>query len=261
MHPILQPAFRQALLSNNILRGIFNSLPSPAIAEICARVGYDFLVQDNEHGVSSIETTEQILRATAPYQVPTIVRCLEHDISRVLDAGALGVQIPMVESPEMAERIARICRYPTPGDLTGKRGCAFSGRSATYGLDGGPSYVQASNDSVVVIAMLESTEAISRAAEIASVEGIHGVFVGPNDLAHGMGHLNDWQHPKVQKQIELALRRISDAGKCPGILSISATEDARYRDWGARYLACTTTGLIVKALTQGLRGPSDQGQY
>lgn len=258
---ILSPDFRQALASSRVLRGVFNSLPCPAIVEICAQVGFDFIVQDNEHGSANLETTEHILRASAAFRTPTIIRCFEHDIPRVLDCGAIGVQVPMVETPEMAERIARATRYPVPEDLSGTRGCAFSGRAAGYGLTRGVEHVRRSQESVVVVAMLESSAAIERAAEIASIDGIHAVFIGPNDLAHSMGHLNNWLHPAVQKQIEFGLRAIALAGKCPGILSITSEEDSRYQSWGARYLACTTTGVITQALRQARSGPASRGQY
>jgi len=258
---ILNPEFREALNSGRVLRGIFNSLPCPSVIEICAQVGFDFIVHDNEHGSSSIETTEHILRASAIYRTPTIVRCFEQEIPRVLDCGAIGIQVPMVQTPEMADRIARAARYPVPGDLSGTRGCAFSGRAAGFGLTGGPDHVDRSNASVTVVAMLESESAIACASEIASVEGIHAVFIGPNDLAHSMGHLNNWLHPEVQNQIERGLRAIALAGKCPGILSITAEEDECYRSWGARYLACTATGLMTQAFRQARQGPSKQGQY
>jgi 4-hydroxy-2-oxoheptanedioate aldolase len=260
MH-ILNPGFREALSSQRVLRGIFNSLPCPSVVEICAQVGFDFIVQDNEHGSANLETTEHMLRASSAYGTPTVVRCFEQDVPRVLDCGAIGIQVPMVQTAEMADRIARAARYPVPGDLSGTRGCAFSGRAAGFGLSGGPQHVERSNASVVFIAMLESPEAISRASEIASVEGVHAVFIGPNDLAHSMGYLNNWLHPDVQHQIELGLRAIALAGKCPGILSVTAEEDDRYQSWGARYLACTTTGLITQAFHQARQGPNKQGQY
>ena len=94
------------LRSGKRLRGIFNGIPSPALVEMCAYAGFDFLVIDNEHGSASIETTENMLRAARASNLPTLVRCLEHDIARTLDIGAGGLQIPMVSTPAYAAALA-----------------------------------------------------------------------------------------------------------------------------------------------------------
>ena len=80
----------EMLRSGQRLRGIFNGIPSPAIVEMCAFAGFDFLVIDNEHGSASFETTEHLLRAARASNLPALVRCLEHDIARTLDIGAGG---------------------------------------------------------------------------------------------------------------------------------------------------------------------------
>lgn len=182
-----------------------------------------------------------------------IVRCFEADIARCLDAGASGIKIPMVQTPDHAARIARSMRHPRPegqAGLRGLRGSAFSTRAAGYGAFGGPGHTDRSNESLGFIAMLETPQAIDAAAEIASVEGVDAVFIGPNDLAHAMGCENRWQEPTVQKAIERAARAIADAGKCPGVLTLQAADRLRYADWGARYFANVASGLIMKAFEQ-----------
>ena len=86
------------LRSGQRLRGIFNGIPSPALVEICAFAGFDFVVIDNEHGSAGLETTEHMLRAARASGLPALVRCLEQDIARTLDLGAGGLQIPMVNT-------------------------------------------------------------------------------------------------------------------------------------------------------------------
>ena len=95
------------LASGRTLRGIFNGLPSPAIVEMCAYAGFDFVIIDNEHGSADLQTTEHMLRAARASGIVPIVRCFEADIPRVLDMGASGVQVPMVETPEQAARLAQ----------------------------------------------------------------------------------------------------------------------------------------------------------
>ena len=132
-HRPLDTRLSPMLRSGKRLRGIFNGLPSPAIVEMCAYAGFDFLVIDNEHGSASLETTEHMLRAARASNLPALVRCLEHDIARTLDIGASGVQIPMVNTAEHARALVQRVKYPLPAGATGlggQRGSAFSTRAA-----------------------------------------------------------------------------------------------------------------------------------
>lgn len=238
------------------LRGVFNGLPSPAIVEMCAYAGFDFIILDNEHGSADFETTEHMLRAARASGIVPVVRCLESDISRVLDMGASGVQIPMVNTAEQAQALVRQVRYPggsssaANAGQSGQRGSAFSTRAAGYGAFGGAAHTQRSNDGVALIAMVETPEGVSNAGAIASVDGIDAVFVGPNDLAHSMGFGSNWNAPPVAAAIEQALRAISGAGKCAGIIALTVEDEDRYSQWGARYFASVTTSIITQALHQ-----------
>ena len=249
----LDTRLRAALQQSPSLHGMFCGLSSPALVEMAAFAGFDFVVIDNEHGLSSFETTENMLRAARASGIMPIVRCFEADIARTLDAGASGIKVPMIQTPEQAERIALRMRYPRPAGqagLKGLRGSAFSTRAAGYGAFGGPAHTDRSNESLGFIAMLETPQAIDAASEIAAVPGVDAVFIGPNDLAHAMGHENRWQDEPVQKAMQRAIKAIADAGKCPGILALDAPSVQRYRDWGARYFANVATSLIMKAFEQ-----------
>jgi 4-hydroxy-2-oxoheptanedioate aldolase len=249
----LDTRLRTALQSGQSLHGIFCGLPLPALIEMSAFAGFDFVVIDNEHGMAGFETTEHLLRAARASGIAPIVRCFEADIPRVLDAGASGIQIPMVQSPEQAQRLVHSVRYPQPDAMPGQfgmRGSAFSTRAAGYGAFGGPGHTARSNASVACIAMIETPQAVACAGEIAAVPGIDAVFIGPNDLAHTMGHENRWQEEPVQKAIERAVRAISDAGKCPGVLALDAAQQTRYAEWGARYFATVASSVIFKALQE-----------
>ena len=234
------------LRSGQPLRGVFNSLPSPAIVEMCGYAGFDFVIIDNEHGSAGFETTENMLRAARASGIVPVVRCLRHDISRVLDMGASAVQIPMVASAAEARDLVQQVRYPRAG----RRGSAFSPRAAGYGAFPGVAHTERSNAGIALIVMIETPEAVAQAAEIAAVEGVDAVFVGPNDLSHAMGFDNDWQCPQVEAEIERALRAISGAGNCAGVIALTPEDEAKYGQWGARYFAGVTTGLITRALQQ-----------
>ena len=251
------------------LRAVFNGIASPAIVEMCAYAGFDFVIIDNEHGSAGLETTENMLRAALASGMPAAVRCLEHDIARTLDTGAGALQIPMVSTAAHAARLVQLVKYPmvtgTAGSagntgiadaerISGQRGAAFSTRAAGYGAFGGPHHVSASNEGVALIVMIETPEGVANAAAIAAVAGVDAVFIGPNDLAQSMGHENRWDEAPVQAAIETAVKAVSNAGKCAGILALTLEEEQRYSAWGARYFATVTTGLIMRAFKDAAQG-------
>ncbi|KAG0907598.1 hypothetical protein G6F31_020046 [Rhizopus arrhizus] len=98
--------------------------------------------------------------------------------------------------------------------------------------------------------MIETPEAIAVAAEIAAVDGVDAVFIGPNDLAHAMGHGSDWTAAPVQHAIEQGLKAIASAGKCPGIIALTPADEEKYGAFGARYFANVSTSIITRALAQ-----------
>ena len=256
VHP-LDNRLPAMLRSGQRLRGIFNGIASPAIVEMCAYAGFDFLVIDNEHGSAGIETTEHLLRAARASNLPTVVRCLEHDIARTLDVGAGALQIPMVNTPAQAAALVQKVKYPLAkgaGGLSGQRGSAFSTRAAGYGAFGGPDHTRRSNDGIALVVMIETPEAVANAGAIAAVDGVDAVFIGPNDLAHAMGHENRWDDAPVQAAIEQTLKAVAAAGKCPGILALTPADEEKYAPWGARYFATVTTGLIMKAFKEAAQG-------
>jgi 4-hydroxy-2-oxoheptanedioate aldolase len=252
-HPI-DSCLPALLRSGRPVRGIFNGIPSPALVEMCAYAGFDFVIIDNEHGSADLQETEHMLRAARASGIAPVVRCFTEDVARTLDMGASGVQVPMVETAAQAAELVQRVRYPRAGGRGGRRGAAFSTRAAGYGAFGGPQHIAISDDAVAVIAMVETSLGVANAGAIAAVPGIDAVFVGPNDLAHEMGYENRWNEPAVQKAIERALRAVAAAGICPGILALTPAEEDRYAGWGARYFANATTGVITKALKEAAAG-------
>jgi 4-hydroxy-2-oxoheptanedioate aldolase len=244
-HP-LDTRLSGLLRGDRRLRGVFSGLPSPAIVEMCAYAGFEFIIIDNEHGCADLETTENMLRAARASGIIPVVRCLPEDLSRVLDMGAGAVQIPMVSTAEQARELAAQVRYPK----VGRRGSAFSSRAAGYGAFGGIAHTTRSNEGIALIAMIETPEGVENAQAIAAVEGVDAVFVGPNDLAHAMGHDNNWASPPVEAAIEKALRAVAAAGRCAGTIALTPEAEDKYAQWGARYFANVATSIITQALAK-----------
>ena len=174
------------------------------------------------------------------------------------------MQIPMVNTATHTMALMQRVEYPLPAGAAGissQRGGASCTRAAGYGAFGGPPHTQRSNEGIVLVVMVETPEGVANSAEIAAVDGVDAVFVGPNDLAHAMGYENRFQEPTVQAAIEQTLRAVAAAGKCPGVLALTPEDEDRYATWGARYFATVSTGIITTALKEAAQGGRAQLSY
>ena len=237
------------LKSGKPVHGLFTALSSPAVVEMAAYAGFDFVILDNEHGSADFGMTEHMLRAARASSIIPVVRCFAHDLPRILDMGASAVQVPMVESAEQARALADQVRYPPQG----RRGSAFSMRAAGYGAFSGAEHTRHSNEGIAFIPMIETLPAIEVARDIAAVEGVDAVFIGPNDLAHAMGFGSDWRAQPVQDAIERGIKAIAAAGKCPGIIGLTPADEAKYAAWGARYFANVASSIFTQALADAVK--------
>jgi 4-hydroxy-2-oxoheptanedioate aldolase len=227
--------------------GAWISLRDPLLAEVAGSSGYDYVCIDMQHGMSDYEHVTHHLQALARTPVTPIVRVpwLEFGIiGRVLDAGALGVIIPMVNSPEEAKVAVDACRYAP----VGKRSFGPLGASTRYG--GG--YAASANDVVACIPMIETRQAVETIDAILSVPGIDAAYIGPADLSLTYG-----LQPRVDQEGEVfdgALATVVDAcqrhGVVPGIHGNAAVAAKRHAT-GFRMI---TVGLDASPATAALRG-------
>ena len=175
---------RTRVVAGEVTLGTFIGMGSPVVAEVCAATGFDWLLLDLEHGTGGEEQVRSIVPVAAAYGVPTIVR-VESDarirVGRVLDAGAAGVMFPRLDSAEQVRAAVRRLRYPPLGD----RGVATYNRACRFGLD--PGALDRADDEVLGIIQIESVRAVAAAEEIAAVDGVDVLFVGPRDLSHDLG--------------------------------------------------------------------------
>ena len=240
--------FRQKLQDGKTLFGLWQALANGYTAEICARAGYDWLLFDGEHSPNTAQTLLAQLQAVAPFSVEAIARVPIGEpvyIKQYLDIGFSTLLVPMVESAEQARAIVSATRFPPRGI----RGVASAtSRASGFGADG--DYLAQAHERVTVIAQIESRAALEAIDEIAAVEGVDALFIGPADLAGSLGHLGAPTHPAVQTAIARAKSRIDASGKSAGIFAISA-EDAKTRiSEGFRFISIgTDIGLLAKGAT------------
>lgn len=181
----LQPpaSLRSRLADHDPLLGAWTFLRDPVAAEIASQVGYDYVCIDGQHGLHSYDSlTAQLTAIKAGGDAFPVARVLTDDagaIGQALDAGAMGVIVPMVNTAEQAAAVVRAARYAPVGG----RSIGPMGAGARYG----PTYVRTANELVAVIPMIETVEAIGNLDAIAATPGVDALYVGPGDLSLSMG--------------------------------------------------------------------------
>ncbi len=233
--------------------GVFCNIPSAASVEMLGYMGFDFAIVDAEHGPMDLETNEEMIRAADATGIVPIVRVAlnaPQNTLRYLDAGALGVQMPMVNTAEEARRVVDSTKFPP----VGRRGLAVT-RAAGYGVDGPlTAYVERANEETLVIVQVETREALANVAEIAAVDMVDMVFLGPTDLSAALGVPGQPTHPDVMAAIEEAGKVVQAAGKATGTIARDATAYAHWRERGFLYLATGLTNFIAAAGQEFLGG-------
>jgi 4-hydroxy-2-oxoheptanedioate aldolase len=236
--------FKHALKAGKPQIGIWSSLSSHIVAEVLANSGFDWVLLDTEHSPNELPMVQSQLHAMAAGTATPIVRVPWNDmvmIKRFLDIGAQSLLLPYVQTVDEARNAVTYTRYPPHG----VRGVAGSTRATQYGRI--KDYYKRVQDELCVLVQAETRTALKNLDAITGVEGIDGVFIGPNDLAADMGFLGNLQHPELWKAIEDAARRIRKAGKAPGIL-VGEADGKRCLDMGFLFVA---VGADVGMLARG----------
>ena len=240
---------RADLLAGKRLIGCWCSLANPITTEVLGVAGFDWLLLDGEHSPNDVISFIPQLMALKDSPSAPVVRPSQNDtveIKRLLDAGFYNFLVPFVESADDARRAVAATRYPPQG----VRGVSVSQRSNRYGTV--PGYFTGINEQVCVIVQIESRAGLAAAAEIAAVDGIDCLFVGPSDLAAGLGHLGNANHPDVQAAIATIFDAARQHGKPIGILAPVEADARRYLEQGATFVAVGSDLGIFRSAPQAL---------
>ncbi|KDP34360.1 hypothetical protein JCGZ_11243 [Jatropha curcas] len=205
-------SLKSRLRNGETLYGLFLLSFSPTLAEIAGFSGYDFVVLDMEHGPGGITEALSCLHALAATQTPAIIRLPESCptwAKKALDLGPQGIMFPMIESAKMAKKAVSYCRFPPDGI----RGSAHTVvRASNYGIDEG--YLSNYENELLIMCQVESEEGVKKAEEIAAVEGVDCIQMGPLDLSASLGYLWDPGHKKVREMLRKAEKAVF--GSNPG---------------------------------------------
>ncbi len=217
---------------------------SPLLAEVLGQAGFDFVIVDLQHGENSAGNLVGMLQAVSCTPATPLVRVATDqptDIQRALDMGAYGLVVPMVNTRAQAEAILESVHYAPRG--------ARSWGPLRGLLYGGGDYFANAHEELLVIAMLETAEAIENASEILSVPGIDGCFIGPNDLSIALGFPSELtEYPQA---VEAAMSTVREAasvtGKAPGIYTASPAAAKNRLTQGFRFVCVNNDFGMVHA--------------
>ena len=243
-------SFRADLRAGKRLIGCWCSLANPITTEVLGVAGFDWILLDGEHSPNDVITFIPQLMAlkdsvSAPVVRPSWNNPVE--LKRLLDGGFYNFLIPFIESADEARRAVAATRYPPQGF----RGVSVAQRSNRYGTV--PGYFEGVNEQICVMVQIESGKGVAAAAEIAAVDGVDGLFVGPSDLAAGLGHLGNANHPEVQEAMAKIFAAAKAAGKPVGILAGVEADARRYLAQGATFVAVGSDLGVFRSATQALR--------
>ncbi|MDE2435933.1 MAG: aldolase [Sphingomonadales bacterium] len=230
------------------------NLPELHTAELIARMGLDWLCFDLQHGLLSYSHLLALIPAISATEATPLVRVAGNDaaaIGRVLDAGAHGVIVPMVNTAVEAARAVAACRYPPQGT----RSCGPMRGIMLHGFD----YLVTANAEIACIAMIETGEGLENVEAIAATPGIDALFVGPMDLCYGLGITpGNFADPAFIAAIDKIKAAASAAGIAIGMFGYNAALAARYLSEGFQFASIgTDVGFFrdgAKAALDAARG-------
>ncbi len=239
---MIKNKLKRALLDNELQVGCWMSLGSHTAAEICASSGFDWVLIDMEHAPNDVPQVLHLLQAVAAYPCSVMVRAYWNDtvlIKRLLDLGVQSLLLPNVQTVEEAKRAVEAVRYPP----LGIRGVSANSRSNRFGRI--KDYFERANDEICLMVQIETRKGLDNLEAIAAIDGIDGLFIGPQDLAADLGHLGNPGHADAREAMGETIKAIGESGKAPGILAFAEADAKHWIDQGARFVAVTGDSFLL----------------
>src|SRR5690554_4889426 len=234
---------KKRIRQGETLYGCWLNLGSSVTAEIVGQAGYDWVLVDIEHGAGAEKDVLFQLQALQHTPAAAIVRVESSErqrIHRVLDLGAEGIMCPRITSPAEAREAARGLHYPPEGS----RGVAKMVRATGFGQNF-LNYWKEAKESVVGMVQIETKEVLDHLDEVAGLEDVDVLFIGPADLSMALGIYGQFDHPVFKEAISATIAAAKKAGKASGILLFNPDDFNRYHDMGIRVIACGADATFV----------------
>jgi 2-dehydro-3-deoxyglucarate aldolase/4-hydroxy-2-oxoheptanedioate aldolase len=224
------------------------------VGRIAAEAGADFVMFDQEHTGWSVETIRMLVATTRSADVGAFVRVPAtqyHLLARVLDVGAQGLMVPMVETEEQARLIVQSAKYPPQG----RRGAGFGLAHDDYQDGDILEKMRTANEEGLLIAQIETAQGVENVDAIAAVDGIDVLWIGHFDLTNSLGIPGQFEHPDYLRSVDAVLAACARHGKSAGIMVHSVESGRALRAQGFRILAYWgDVWVYKKALREGLVG-------
>jgi 4-hydroxy-2-oxoheptanedioate aldolase len=240
--------FKQKLKSGKTSTGTFISLGSAIVTEIIGQAGFDFVIIDLEHGSGNEKDILGQLQALEPGNTASIVRVESHErqrVSRILDLGAEGIMFPRLRTALEAQTAINALYYPP----LGSRGVAKMVRATNFSLNFDNYYANQKNN-IVGIVQVETEEILSCLDEVAVIDGVDVLFVGPMDLSMALGIFGQFTHPAYLSAVQATAEAANKAGKVCGVLLTSPDQLSMYYKLGYRLF---TSGADSGFINTGAR--------
>jgi 2-keto-3-deoxy-L-rhamnonate aldolase RhmA len=248
--PIGENLAKKKLRANELVlcMGV-NQMRTPNIAMIAAACGFDAVYIDLEHNPTSLETAAAVCVAALGMGITPIARVTSHDphdATRILDSGAQGVMVPHIQNAAEARAVVEACLYAPKGH----RSAFGSGPALGYAATAQAEVCKILNEQTLLMAMIETPEAVENADAIAAVDGIDVLHIGASDLSTEMGIPGQYKSERMRAAFETVARAARDRGKAMGVGGVR--EDFEFQSWlfglGVRYLTGgSDVGYILSA--------------
>lgn len=237
---------RARIHAGETLIGVFSDLASPLAAELCGRAGFDWIVLDLEHGAATEADLLALLYAVGTTPMAAIVRPQSAErlrVGRALDLGAAGIMLPQLQSIGDVREAVGFLRYPP----TGVRGVALRTRGADLGTLAHADVARVVNERVVGIVQIESGGAVGAADEIAALDEVDVLFVGPADLSHALGVPGRFDDVVYLDALQTVAAACERHGKAAGILIYDTAALAHHLDLGFRFIGLGSEGSFISS--------------
>jgi 4-hydroxy-2-oxoheptanedioate aldolase len=243
-------SLRDRLRAKQELLGVIVKMPNHALLEVAGHLGFDLALIDTEHGAGETADLENHLRAAGSAGLDVVVRVGENHplpMLRALDAGAQGVVVPHVDTPEHAEAAVHSAHYPPLGG----RGLAASTRAGRYSTGTLAQHLDQSRQNTAVIVQIEDRRAIEHAYKIAATEHVDAVWLGPGDLSMSLGFPGQLKHPIVADAIDSIVNDIAAANNATLCVVLDhESEIPAWRQRGASVFLFVASNLQTERLRQ-----------
>lgn len=246
---------KERLVKGDVVVGPFLKISDPAVVEIAAYAGFDFVIIDQEHGPISTESAQHMVRAAELSGITPIIRVQTNDestILKALDIGVKGIEVPHISNKEQALLVRNSVRFAPEG----KRGVCCYVRSVHYSHMAKDaqlknSYFKRMNEEMLVIGHIEGVEGIHNIDDILQEDAIDVVFIGPYDLSQSLGKTGQVDHPQVQEKMQEVIRKAKEENKIVGTFVDNKKNVKKWMDIGVRFLAYSVdVGMLYQQFHQ-----------